>query len=470
MPSAAIDRAVQLPSEQVGAALLAAPEDQWFDRKSARVKPRQLADVLIGLANADGGVVAVGLRDGVVEGVASVGAAINDLRQTAMDFSVPPVACATRLIACQRAQGQHDQLLIFDVRPSSYVVHANTRDEAYLRVGDETRKLTFAQRQELQFDRGHDSYESRPLTVDIGDVDQELVEHYVQATGSSDPARLLQARSLLDDGQLNVAGCLLFASRPQRWLPEAFVRVLRYRGTQRGSGARQQLAADERFEGPIPTILTDARPRIAQLVPLRRALDRTGRFSDMPLVPEDAWLEGLVNAVVHRSYSLAGDHIRVEIFDDRIEIHSPGRFPGIVDLTDPRHAPRFARNPRIARVCADLRFGQELGEGILRIYEEMRLAGLDEPLYTQTAASVRLQLSAEPVQTELDQALAPEARAVSTALRDAGRLSTGDVAQLLNRSRPHALKVLRSMETMGLIHRIGNSPNDPRAYWQITHR
>ncbi len=122
-------------------------------------------------------------------------------------------------------------------------------------------------------------------------------------------------------------------------------------------------------------VLTDPRRQTAELAPSRRALGADGRFGDVALVPEDAWLEGLVNAVIHRSYSLGGDHIRVELFDDRIEIESPGRFPGIVALADPREAPRFARNPRIARVCSDLSFDQELGEGIRRIFEEMRLWG-----------------------------------------------------------------------------------------------
>jgi ATP-dependent DNA helicase RecG len=57
---------------------------------------------------------------------------------------------------------------------------------------------------------------------------------------------------------------------------------------------------------------------VTELQPARRALAPSGRFEDIPLVPEDAWLEGIVNAVVHRSYSLAGDHIRIEIFDDRM--------------------------------------------------------------------------------------------------------------------------------------------------------
>lgn len=90
---------------------------------------------------------------------------------------------------------------------------------------------------------------------------------------------------------------------------------------------------------------------------------------------------------------MAGDHIRVEIFPDRIEIESPGRFPGLPSPARPSQITRFARNPRIARVCADLRIAQELGEGIKRIFDEMRFAGLTEPIYKQTRASVRLILS-----------------------------------------------------------------------------
>lgn len=119
-------------------------------------------------------------------------------------------------------------------------------------------------------------------------------------------------------------------------------------------------------------------------------------------MPEPAWLEGLVNAVVHRSYSVMGDHTRVDIFDDRIEIESPGRFPGLADPSTPLAISRFARNPRIARVCADLRFGQELGEGIRRMFEEMRLAGLTAPVYSQTSGSARLMLSCEAVDKELE--------------------------------------------------------------------
>jgi ATP-dependent DNA helicase RecG len=183
------------------------------------------------------------------------------------------------------------------------------------------------------------------------------------------------------------------------------------------------------------------------------------------LIPEDAWLEGIVNAAVHRSYSVAGDHIRVEVFDDRIEISSPGRFPGLVDLSDPLDAVRFARNPHIARVCADLNFGQELGEGIRRMFEEMRAAGLSDPVYRQTSGSVELTLLAEPVDRKLDARLPGNARRVLAALREADRLSTGEVQGLLEVSRPTAQRELGELKDAGIIEWIGKSPQDPRAYW-----
>jgi ATP-dependent DNA helicase RecG len=190
-------------------------------------------------------------------------------------------------------------------------------------------------------------------------------------------------------------------------------------------------------------------------------------FEDVPLVPEDAWLEGIVNAVVHRSYSMAGDHVHVDVFDDRIEIESPGRFPGIVDLSSPESTTRFARNPRIARVCADLKIGLDLGEGIRRMFEEMRLAGLDDPMYRQTATSVRLTLSGEPVDRSLDARLPEQARVVVGALREAERLSTGELADVMGLSRPAAIRRLKQLRDAGVLSWEGKSAQDPRAFWRL---
>jgi ATP-dependent DNA helicase RecG len=97
----------------------------------------------------------------------------------------------------------------------------------------------------------------------------------------------------------------------------------------------------------------------------------------------------------------------------------------------------------------------------------MRAAGLVDPVYRQTSASVLLTLSAEPVDRALDARLPDEARTIAAALRGAGRLSTGEIAQELGISRPATIRCLKTLRDEGLVEWVGKSPRDPRAYWRL---
>jgi ATP-dependent DNA helicase RecG len=469
MSSVDVARVLAMTPQQLGVGLRDLPEDQWFDRKHPRIQARELADVVMGFANAEGGTIAIGVHGGKVLGVDGAPPAIrNSWRQAALDFIVPPVRVEFREHPCTNVVGDADHVLVLHIEATGQV-HANVRDEVLLRVGDENRKLTFQQRRELLFEKGQATFEIGIVEgATEADLDPALVATYAEAVRASDSSRLLQARGLLSQrSEVTAAGMLLFGRAPQRFFPEAYVRVLRYRGSSKGSGTRQQLLEDHRCEGPIPEQLGTAMAVISQVLPTRRALGSTGKFERLGIVPRDAWLEGVVNAVVHRSYGVFGDHVRVSVFDDRVEVESPGRFPGLVDLSRPETIGRFARNPRIARVCADLHFGQELGEGVRRIFEEMRLAGLVAPVYTQTAGSVLLQLHAEAVDPELERRLPEMARELVRVIRDLGRPSTGDLIAETGLTRPTLLARLRALRDAGVVEWVGHSRKDPRAYWRL---
>lgn len=468
-----VDRALASPIAEVGSRLLEVAEGQWFDRKSIRTDAKNLAPVLVALANADGGVVVVGLSNGVVEGVKDHAGRINDFRQAAIDHTVPPVRCAIDQIGCVNSRGETDSLIVIRVDPGE-VVHESKGGDCYLHVGDESRKLPHDMRQELAFDRGQGQFDGHPADgTRVDDLDERLLRQFRDATRASGTfTQLLQARSLLTrQGAVTNAGYLLFAPRPGELFPQAHIRVIRYLSTQRGSGSRLAVDAehDIRIEGPIPRQIEQAAKVIGKLIPKRRALRSSGLFEDEPIVPRDAWLEAVVNAVIHRSYSLGGDHIRVEIFPDRIEVESPGRFPGLADPRRPLEIGRFARNPRIARVCADLRIGQELGEGIRRIFDEMRRVGLTDPVYRQTQSSVRLTLAAIPrLDPVLASRLPPRSQDVLDLLRaTAGELGTGEIADALGMSRPTAMNRLKALQEEGLVLWIGKSARDPRAVWRL---
>lgn len=466
MYAAEVDRALARPVDEAAGLLAELPEGQWFERKSGRLAARDLAIPLVAFANAEGGCVVVGIHAGSIDGVAAH--RLNALRQAAQDFTQPVVRVQTEVLTTSDGK----DLLLLRVEPGERV-HETTGGECYLRVGDESRKLGFTQRQELEYDRGGAPFDGTPVGAHTGDLDPKETTAYQQALGSSSPEAMLRARGLIArDGRPTVAAYLLFAPHPQDLFPNAHVRVLRYHDVQRGTGAGFTLddASDVRCEGSVPRQISDAARIVGSLLPSRRALGPSGRFEPVPALPRDAWLEGLVNAVVHRSYSMAGDHVRVEIFPNRLEISSPGRFPGLADPNRPLDISRYARNPRLARVCSDLGIAQELGEGIRRIFDEMRGRGLSDPLYTQTASSVQLTLFfADALPAEIRDSLPTGALTLLDVMRRAGRpLGTGQLAEAAGIARPTASRHLQRLQHVGLVAWEGQSPKDPRAAWRLT--
>lgn len=231
------------------------------------------------------------------------------------------------------------------VAPSS-AVHSASRDEVFLRVGDETRRLTFGQRRELLFDKGQAAYESEETRVTVAAVDADLLAGYAARLGAPDPGAAAHG-GLSIDGHLTVAGCLLFAQEPGREFPNAHIRVSRFRGSQRGAESRRRCTA----RGSHP-----ADPRAGPRTDREMAAHTVGARSHGDLRRRWSSAAGRlargrgqcgcspVLQRVRRSHSRR--HLR-----HRIEIESLGRFPGLVDLAHPEHMTRFARNSRIARMC-----------------------------------------------------------------------------------------------------------------------
>ena len=114
-------------------------------------------------------------------------------------------------------------------------------------------------------------------------------------------------------------------------------------------------------------------------------------FQIIPEYPEFAWLEGIVNAVTHREYGMSGGYIKIAMFDDRLEITSPGKLPNIVTVDNIRLT-RYSRNPRIARILTEFGWVRELNEGVKRIFSDMEEFYLEPPVYSEPEYSVKLVL------------------------------------------------------------------------------
>ncbi|MGI4736457.1 MAG: ATP-binding protein [Janthinobacterium lividum] len=374
-------------------------ENQWFERKGNRIAPADLAKVMIGFANADGGRLVVGIANGRVEGIsAATSIRINDWVQAGRDHADPPVRNSIHYFPCTNESGAADQVLILDVEASE-TIHRSKREECFLRVGDETRLLGRTEERELAFDKGEANFDKTivpDLTLD--DLHLESIRAYAARLRATDLNALMRSRGIyMDRGNrpgVTQAGQLLFGLVPPLW---SYLRYQKYDGTVVETGSRSNLRVDIRLEGTIPDILEQAQHLLLDEIGTVIRQGKSGRFVPTQVLPQFAWLEAIVNALTHRSYSLHGDGIHVRQFADRLEVQSPGRLPGLVRVENIKNV-RFSRNPHIARILAEMTdYVRELNEGVPRMFQEMQKAGLREPRFRITDATVTVILYKEVI-------------------------------------------------------------------------
>lgn len=191
---------------------------------------------------------------------------------------------------------------------------------------------------------------------------------------------------------------------------------------------------------------------------------------------------GITNAVLHRSYAISGEHTKVFIYDDRIEIISPGKLPGLVTIENIRNE-RYARNPQISRVLTDLGLVRELNEGVERIYTEMKEFFLEEPQYeepNQMLVKLTLKNNVAVRKERKNENLLKEnnikqnwsnlntiEQQTLQIIFDKGKIGTSEIALLIDRDRKTAQRILKKLENENLIEWIGTSIKDPKKTYRI---
>lgn len=463
-----------------------AKENQYFDRKSARKDADEIAKHIIAFANFAGGKLVVGIEDdGEITGFKREKAHdLEDFRQAAIVCCEPSPRVEYAEVPVVNSNGDDDVILVIDIEPSAERVITRRRDKAvFLRQNDKSVVLDREQVIALEYDKNQRRYEDEIADrSSIEDVDSEVMTRYKAALGTNLPdEQVLRSRGFLVDGRLTNAGVLLFAEYPPKFLPWARVRVLRYDGVGRETGRRLNIVKDRTFDGPIPKVLDGVKAMVSEQLRDFQSLGDDGLFQVVPEYPEFAWLEGVVNAVTHRNYGYSGDYIRVSIFDDRMEIQSPGKLPNLVTLENLRHT-RWSRNPVIARTLVELGWVRELNEGIDRIYGDMDACLLNPPTFSEpNNASVMLTLEnsissrmlwrggslEEVVGADALEALNEyEIVAVQLAMAH-GRVTTKGLADRTGKGSKLCSRTLRGLADKQILAWHGTAPNDPSQHYTL---
>ncbi|MBI5499334.1 MAG: putative DNA binding domain-containing protein [Deltaproteobacteria bacterium] len=351
------------------AARIARWEDLHTEFKERVDSPDKLAKQLVAFANTDGGQIIIGVRkDRQVVGVPDPDATGQLVDNAAYNNCEPPLTVVQEVLA-----DGDKKVLVVNVPKGSQRPYRTSNGRYYVRTTSGCRDASQADL--LRLFQAVESlfYDETPLVrLGVDDLDLDDFERYLQKVGAvdldRDRRRLLRNWGLLEGDHPTLAGALLFARDPQRHLPFAQINAARFPGAD---SAAEPLDRKD-LTGRLLDVIEGARRFLQEhlRVPHRiQGFDPESR----PELPEEALREAVVNAVAHRDYTVQGP-VRLFVFDDRVEIRTPGKPPNTVTASAMRAGVHVPRNPRIYSRLADAGLVTGAGTGIRRISTLVRQA------------------------------------------------------------------------------------------------
>lgn len=367
--------------------LLSKAESHFLDFKAKEVAPAKLTQSISAFANAEGGDIYIGVPETangfLWKGFADAEDAnafimvFEQLFPLGDDFSYEFISCP----------GREGLVLHVAARKTARIVVASN-GFPYLRRNAQKIKIeTEEARRRLELDKGIYSFEGETLDIDIELLTEaNVMSRFLSANIPNRSANdFLRMELLIRRDKPKVSGVLLFTDLPQAALPDrSCVKLARYRTS--GPAAREALVGPaETLEGPLYDLVHHTVSRTKQLVETHQVQGVDGL--EVAKYPHETLHEIIANALIHRDYSIQ-DHVHIRVFDNRIEVESPGRLAGQVTV-DNLLDTRAIRNGQINRLINKFPNppNKDMGEGLNTAVEAMRNVRLKDPSFQELATS-----------------------------------------------------------------------------------
>ena len=455
-----------------------------FKRVSGKMVGRAL-ETVCAFANTAGGMLVLGVADlrehqgsARLFGVEENPEAVDEVQRKLLSEFQPAIdGLRLRRIACTLhngpAKGQAGSVLLLRVDRSPRV-HSIVNGGTYTRLDAGNRMMSADEVTALSYQRGERSATSEPVAVPLARLQTSAWQRFAAQRGplSGSFADQLLRIGLADevDGavQARRAAVLLFAEEPGGLLAafdsRADLRVMVYDGKHALPGATPNLRkATKTVRGPLVDQIDAAVRLVLDELAQGLTLSSSG-FRTVHAYPARVVKEAIVNAVIHRDYRLNRD-IFVRIFDDRIEVESPGLLPGNITPATIARAGSRARNPLIAVNLREFSDPPNIdaGEGVPMMFSEMAQADLYPPQYRQqTDAAV------ECVTVTLFNAKRPSAwDQVSDWIDRHGSIANADVVRIAGVDTLKASKLLTSWREQGLLLALPGRAKRNMAYTKL---
>ncbi len=373
------------------ASILATQENYLNDIKAREIKPAKLSETISAFANAAGGDVYIGIREDKTSGTRTwIGfddpEEANDISHTL--FQAHPFGNHIKFEFLQHTS--HPGLVLHVTVKKVKEVVKSSSGEIFVRVNAGKQKIDTPEKiKRLELDKGIVTFENEWVEVPLPKIENSLsiLNFLVNVIPTGEPLTYLNNQELVKEGHARVCGVLLFCDEPAVFLPKrSSIKIARYKTREDGIG-REFLDGNPRtIEGDAYNLVYGA---VAATKTVIEGVRRLGEEGLEPVeYPEEALHEVITNAVLHRDYSIVAD-VQIRVFDNRVEVESPGRLPGHVTTENILDA-QSARNPSLVRLINKFPDppNKDLGEGLDTAFRAMETLRLKPPVIVEKEASV----------------------------------------------------------------------------------
>lgn len=361
-------------------------ENHFYDFKAKEVSGSKVQKIAVAFANADGGEFVIGIKDYKDEsdtdkrwdGMSTI-EEYNSILGTFL-LIVPSLEVAQSFLTCPEYPGY---LLRVKVEKSNQV-HKTSNHECYLRKGAQSLKLTQEEQiANLRFAKGTVTYENDLVPQADPEIvydNNNITDFLQELSPRTDPLEYCFSENLIHNKtcQPTVAGILLFADNPSANLPKkCAVKIIRYE-TKEEEPERENLKETFSIEGPSYKLITDTVNKVSEIMSQIQVWGTDGKLKTMEYPKETIW-EIITNAIIHRDFSISDD-VQIHIYDNRIEVISPGKLPGNVTIDNILDT-RYARNSKIVRTLSKYKDApnKDIGEGLNTAFQKMKEWKLQSP-------------------------------------------------------------------------------------------
>lgn len=442
-------------------ALLASPKGETLEFKRDLSSPDGAIRAVVAFANTAGGTIVIGVEDSTrrVRGIKDPVLLAEQAANLISTLITPRVVPDIEVYPWRKTY-----LVTITVHPTwtgpHHITRLGPKNGVFVRVGASNRLADAPLIAQIERLARNESYDEQPMPhCKADDIDFDAAAALFKPIRKLVKQDLLTLRVLTKhNGRIvpTVGGMFLFGIDRLHHFPDAYIKA----GLFDGAGRHRILDSAEiqaLLPAAVDEALTFVRKQLRQEIVIGRG--GTARHTEKWTVPEAALREAIVNAVVHADYAQRGSPIRIAVFDDRIEIDSPGLLiPGLT-IEDLWRGVSKLRNHVLGRIFHELDLIEKWGSGIRRMRAECEGAGLAIPTLEEIGTHFRVTLSTVP---SISPVLNETDSKIVAWLAGVGGASTRQVAEQLNMSVRNARLKLAALSKRGAIAEIGSSATDPQ--------